>query len=162
MDWRHPLCEAFIEGAVSLGIPRNTDYNGAIQEGVSYVQRTIHRGRRVSAPTAFLHPPRKRGNGRVVQLAPATPIFLHVRRAPGGRFSGGGRGGVECTVAARREVILSGGSYNSPMLLQLSGIGPPDLLQSHGIPVRHALAGVGENLKDHYAPRFVARVKNCD
>jgi choline dehydrogenase len=63
---------------------------------------------------------------------------------------------------ANREVILAGGAYNSPMLLQLSGIGPPTLLQALGIPVRHALPGVGENLKDHYAPRFVARVKNSD
>ena len=63
---------------------------------------------------------------------------------------------------ARREVILAAGTYNSPQLLQLSGIGPAELLQSLGIPVRHALAGVGENLRDHYAPRFVARVKNID
>ena len=63
---------------------------------------------------------------------------------------------------ARREVILAAGSYNSPQLLQLSGIGPAALLGSLGIPVRHALAGVGENLRDHYAPRFVARVKNID
>ena len=60
LDWRHPLCEAFIEGAVQLGIPRNPDYNGAIQEGVAYAQRTINNGRRVSAATAFLHPARKR------------------------------------------------------------------------------------------------------
>jgi choline dehydrogenase len=162
MDWRHPLCEAFIEGAVTLGIPRNADYNGAIQEGVSYVQRTIHRGRRVSAATAFLHPARKRANLRVLTHAHVTEILLEGRRATGVRFSRGGRGGVERTVAARREVILSGGSYNSPMLLQLSGIGPPGLLKGLGLPVKHALAGVGENLKDHYAPRFVARVKNCD
>ena len=162
MDWRHPLCEAFIEGAVTLGIPRNADYNGAIQEGVSYVQRTIDRGRRVSAATAFLHPARKRANLRVLTHAHVTEILLDGKRATGVRFSRGGRGGVERTVAARREVILSGGSYNSPMLLQLSGIGPPGLLQALGIPVKHALAGVGENLKDHYAPRFVARVKNCD
>src|SRR5262245_5123272 len=162
MDWRHPLCEAFIEGAVTLGIPRNADYNGAIQEGVSYVQRTIHRGRRVSAATAFLHPARKRSNLRVLTHAHVTEIVLEGKRASGVRFSRGGRGGVERTVAARREVILSGGSYNSPMLLQLSGIGPPDLLHALGIPVKHALAGVGENLKDHYAPRFVARVKNSD
>jgi choline dehydrogenase len=63
-------------------------------------------------------------------------------------------------VRARREVILSGGTYNSPQLLMLSGIGPADQLAEHGIPVQHALAGVGENLRDHYAPRFVARVKN--
>ena len=61
MDWQDPLCEAFMEGAVSLGIPRNPDYNGAIQEGVSYCQRTIENGLRMSAAKAFLHPARKRG-----------------------------------------------------------------------------------------------------
>jgi choline dehydrogenase len=161
LDWRDPLCEAFIASAVSLGIPRNADYNGPIQEGVSYVQRTIHKGRRVSAATAFLHPARKRRNLAVLTHAHVTEIMLEGQRATGVRFSRGGRGGVADSVLARREVILSGGAYNSPMLLQLSGIGPPRLLQSLGIPVRHALSGVGENLKDHYAPRFVARVKNC-
>ena len=162
MDWHHPLCEAFIKGAVGLGIPRNPDYNGAIQEGVSYVQRTIHRGRRVSAATAFLHPARRRPNLSVLTHAHATAIVLDGKRATGVCFSHGGRGGVERTVSANREVILAGGAYNSPMLLQLSGIGPPALLSSLGIPVHHPLSGVGENLKDHYAPRFVARVKNID
>jgi len=162
MDWHHPLCEAFIEGAVGLGIPRNPDYNGAIQEGVSYVQRTIHRGRRVSAATAFLHPARRRPNLSVLTHAHATAIVLDGKRATGVCFSHGGRGGVERAVSANREVILAGGAYNSPMLLQLSGIGPPALLSSLGIAVRHPLPGVGENLKDHYAPRFVARVKNID
>ena len=80
----------------------------------------------------------------------------------GVRFVRGGRGGAPDEVRADREVILSGGAYNSPQLLQLSGIGAPALLGEHGIDVRHALAGVGEHLKDHYAPRFVARVKNVE
>jgi choline dehydrogenase len=78
------------------------------------------------------------------------------------RYLKGGPRGVPTEVRASREVILSGGAYNSPQLLQLSGIGPPELLKQHGIEVRHALAGVGENLRDHYAPRFTARVKNID
>src|SRR5215212_6098114 len=114
MDWQDPLCEAFMAGAMSLGIPRNNDYNGAIQEGVSYAQRTIK----------------------------------------------GGKGGTPVEVRANKEVILAGGTYNSPQLLQLSGVGSPDLLRSLGIEVRHALPGVGEGLQDHYAPRSVARVKN--
>jgi choline dehydrogenase len=160
IDWFHPLCEAFIEGAQTLGIPRNPDYNGAIQEGVSYAQRTIENGRRVSAATAFLNPAKKRSNLTIRTGAHATEILFEGRRASGVRYLKGGRGGPGIDVSARREVILSGGTYNSPQLLQLSGIGAPDLLKSHGIPVRHALKGVGENLKDHYAPRFVARVKN--
>ena len=160
IDWRDPLCEAFIAGAQSLGIPRNKDYNGATQEGVSYAQRTIHKGRRISAATAFLHPAMKRGNVTVRTRAHATEIVFDGKRAVGVRYAKGGRGGDEIEVRARREVILSGGSYNSPQLLQLSGVGPAPLLQAHGIPVRHALAGVGEGLQDHYAPRSVARVKN--
>src|SRR5262245_29104208 len=160
IDWHDPLCEAFIAGAVSLGIPRNPDYNGATQEGVSYAQRTIHNGRRVSAATAFLRPAMQRGNLHVRTAAHATSIILDGKRAVGVRYAKGGRGGAPVEVRASKEVILAGGTYNSPQLLQLSGIGPAPLLASLGIEVRHALAGVGEGLQDHYAPRSVARVRN--
>ena len=160
MEWKDTLCEAFMDGAVSLGIPRNPDYNGAIQEGVSYVQRTIQNGRRVSSATAFLRPASKRPNVEIRTHAHATGVMLDGKRAVGVRYSRGGRGGVPVEVRARKEVILCGGAYNSPQLLQLSGIGAPELLQEHGIEVRHALRSVGEGLQDHYAPRTVARVKN--
>ncbi|MGJ5178459.1 GMC family oxidoreductase [Bradyrhizobium oligotrophicum] len=160
MEWKDTLCEAFMDGAVSLGIPRNHDYNGALQEGVSYVQRTIQNGRRVSSATAFLRPASKRPNVEVRTHAHATGVMLEGKRAVGVRYSRGGRGGVPVEVRARKEVILSGGAYNSPQLLQLSGIGAPELLQQHGIEVRHALRSVGDGLQDHYAPRTVARVKN--
>ena len=161
-EWRHPLCEAFIEGAVQMGIPRNPDYNGTTQEGVSYTQRTIYRGRRMSAARAFLHPAMKRPNLSVRTHAHATSLVFDGRRAVGVRFNRGGPRGTAHEVRARREVILAGGTFNSPQLLLLSGIGPAELLKSHGIEVRRAVAGVGENLRDHYAPRFVARVKNID
>jgi choline dehydrogenase len=160
MEWKDTLCEAFMEGAVSLGIPRNPDYNGAIQEGVSYVQRTIKNGRRVSSATAFLRLASRRPNVEVRTHAHATQIILEGKRAVGVRYAKGGRGGAPLEVRARKEVILSGGAYNSPQLLQLSGVGAPELLQSHGIEVRHALNSVGEGLQDHYAPRSVGRVKN--
>jgi choline dehydrogenase len=160
MDWRHPLCEAFIEGATQLGIPRNPDYNGAIQEGVAYAQRTIYKGRRVSAATAFLRPAMKRKNVEVRTHAHAMSVIFEGKRAVGVRYAKGGRGGEVVEIRARKEVILAGGTYNSPQLLQLSGVGAAPLLQSLGIEVRHALAGVGEGLQDHYAPRSVARVKN--
>jgi choline dehydrogenase len=160
MEWKDTLCEAFMEGAVSLGIPRNTDYNGAIQEGVSYVQRTIQNGRRVSSATAFLRPASKRPNVEVRTHAHATQIIFEGKRAVGVRYARGGRGGAPVEVRARKEVILSGGAYNSPQLLQISGVGAPELLQQHGIEVRHALKSVGEGLQDHYAPRSVGRVKN--
>jgi choline dehydrogenase len=159
MNWRDPLCEAFMEGAVSLGIPRNPDYNGKTQEGVSYCQRTIDKGLRVSGATAFLKPAMKRPNVNVRTHAHATEIIFEGKRAVGVRYMKGGHGGTPVEVRANKEVILSGGTYNSPQLLQLSGIGSPDLLQAHGIAVRHALP-VGEGLQDHYAPRTVARVKD--
>jgi choline dehydrogenase len=160
MDWNDPLCEAFMEGAVSLGIPKNPDYNGSIQEGVSYCQRTIEKGLRMSAAKAFLHPAMGRANVHVHTHAHATEIVFEGKRAVGVRYVKGGRGGAPKEVRARKEVILSGGTYNSPQLLQLSGVGSPDLLRTHGIEVRHALTGVGEGLQDHYAPRSVARVKD--
>src|SRR5262249_18059614 len=138
LDWRHPLCEAFIDGAVSLGIPRNPDYNGVAQEGVAYAQRTIANGRRVSAATAFLHPARSRANVVVRTRAHATELLFEGKRCIGVAYARGGRGGQQSRVEATREVILSAGSYNSPQLLQLSGIGPAGLLRSLGIPVRHA------------------------
>lgn len=162
IDWHHPLCEAFIEGAAQHGIPRNPDYNGETQEGVAYAQRTINRGRRVSAARAFLHPVKKRKNLRIMTGVHITELRLEGRRAKGVNFVRGGRGGVTHQVTARREVIVSGGTYNSPQILKLSGIGPPDELKSHGIDVRHALPGVGENLRDHYGARLTARVKNVD
>jgi choline dehydrogenase len=161
LDWRDPLCEAFIEGAVQMGIPRNRDYNGTMQAGVSYVQRVIRNGRRVSAARAFLHPAMKRPNLTVRTHAQATEIVLEGKRATGVRYRKGGRGGKQIEVRANREVILCGGTVNSPQLLQVSGIGPAPLLQSLGIAIKHALPGVGENLRDHYAPRFVARVKGA-
>jgi choline dehydrogenase len=162
IDWYHPLCEAFIAGAVSLGIPRNPDYNGTTQEGVAYAQRTIRNGRRVSAATAFLHPVANRANLTVRTRAHATSLVFDGKRAMGVRYMAGGHGGTPTEIRARREMILSGGTFNSPQLLLLSGVGPAAQLQAHGIAVHHALAGVGEGLQDHYAPRFVARVKNSD
>jgi choline dehydrogenase len=161
LDWRDPLCEAFIEGAVQMGIPRNRDYNGTMQAGVSYVQRIIRNGRRVSAARGYLHPAMKRPNLTVRTHAQATEIVLQGKRAVGVRYRKGGRNGRPMEVRANKEVILCGGTVNSPQLLQVSGIGPAPLLQSLGVTVKHALPGVGENLRDHYAPRFVARVKNA-
>jgi choline dehydrogenase len=161
-DQHHPLCEAFIAGAETLGIPRNPDYNGESQLGINYAQRAIHNDRRVSAARAFLHPAMSRPNLTVRTRAHATGLVFEGKRAVGVRYRKGGRGAAPVEVRARREVILAGGTFNSPQLLQVSGVGPPDLLRALGIDVRHALPGVGENLRDHYAPRFVARVKNIE
>lgn len=162
LDYYHPLCEAFMDGAAEIGIPRNRDYNGPVQEGISYVQRSTYRRRRVSTATAFLHPAKRRPNLSVHTNAHATRLILDGKRAVGVEYAKGGRGGKLVTIHANREVIVSGGAINSPQLLQVSGIGPGQLLQSLGIEVKHDLAGVGENLRDHYAPRLCARVKNIE
>lgn len=157
--WHHPLCEAFIAGAQSLGMQRNADYNGARAEGVGYYQRVIEGERRVSAARAFLYPAMKRKNLNVKTRSRATSILLEDKRAVGVRYLVEGSD-ISQEVRARREVIIAAGTINTPKLLQLSGIGPAALLQSLGITVKHALQGVGENLSDHYSPRVVVRVKN--
>jgi choline dehydrogenase len=156
IDWQHPLCDAFIAAAEGLGIPRNPDYNGKAQEGVAYTQRIIHKGRRISSYRAFLHGKKDQGNVDVRTDAHATQILFEGKRAVGVRYR---QKGNDVEVRARKEVILCGGSVNSPQLLQLSGIGPAALLRELGIKVVHELAGVGENLRDHYAVRMTARVK---
>ena len=160
LEWRHPLCDAFIQACLDHGIPRNDDYNGASQEGVSYVQRSARRRRRVSAAHAFLHPVKHRRNLRIITRAQATRICLQGRRATGVTWRKGGRNGPEATIRAGREVILAGGVINSPHLLQLSGIGDADTLAAAGVACRHHLAGVGANLRDHFAPRLTARARN--
>jgi choline dehydrogenase len=151
---RHPICEAFIEGATALGLPRNPDYNGASQEGVAYYQRTIRGGRRHSAATGYLHPVRGRRNLTVEADAHVLGLDIDGRRVVGLRYRQHGQ-----TVAVRaREVILAAGAIGSPQLLQISGVGQPQHLRSIGVEVRHALPGVGAGLQDHYAMRVVHRV----
>ena len=150
----HPLVEAMIAGAKELGIPPNEDFNGATQEGAGYYQLTTRRGRRCSTAVAYLDPARDRPNLRIETNAHATGVVLENRRARGVTYR---QEGVERSATANREVILSAGALQSPQLLQLSGIGPPALLQSLGVPVRHALEGVGENLQDHLQARAIFR-----
>src|SRR6202000_2830861 len=102
----------------------------------------IKNGLRVSAATAFLHPARKRPNVHVRTHAHATNIIFEGKRAVGVRYVKGGKGGTPVEVRANKEVILAGGSYNSPQLLQLSGVGSPELLGSPRLGVRHPPAGV--------------------
>jgi choline dehydrogenase len=156
IDWRHALCEAFIQGANEFGIPRNPDYNGAQQDGAGYFQRTIYHGRRVSCADAFLHPAIRRGRVDLRVDAHATGIVFEAMRAVGVRYS---QGEQVREVRARREVIVCAGTINSPKLLQLSGIGSAALLQQFGIGVLKDLPGVGENLRDHFTVRIAARAK---
>jgi len=151
---RHELVDAFIEAAIRAGYPRNADFNGASQEGFGCTQMTARDGRRASAASAFLHPARARSNLAVLTHALAQRVVFREGRASGVEFRRGDK--VE-RVTARKEVILCGGAFNSPQLLQLSGIGPGSLLQQHGIPVLVDLPGVGENLQDHFTAAMTFR-----
>jgi len=135
------------EAALSLGLPACQDQNGAVQDGISRVELTTKAGRRASSARAYLHPVMKaRKNLSVFVNAQATRIILEATRAVGIEYVRDGK--VE-RVRAEREVILSAGTYKSPQLLMLSGIGPPNQLRSAGVNVVHDLAGVGENLQEH-------------
>lgn len=158
MDWIHPVSEAFIQGCVGLGIPRARDYNSGDQAGVGYFQRTIRNGRRVSAARAFLHPAMRRKNLEVRTNARASRILFEGKRAVGISYIAE-RNGPAKEVRARREVILSAGTVNTARLLQVSGVGPANLLGQIGVPVLHEMRGVGANFRDHYASRFVMRAK---
>ncbi len=144
--WKNPLADAFIAAAESTGIPRNTDFNGERMEGTGYWDLTTWNGRRSSTSLSYIRPNRHRPNLQVSTDSYVTRIDLAGREARGVVYE---RDGVMHTARARREVILSAGALQTPQLLQLSGIGPGQLLQDVGIPVVHELRGVGENLMDH-------------
>ena len=140
--------ELFMRSAEAVGIPRNPDYSGASQEGVAMAQITGYRGERQSTATQYLEPARKRPNLTILTGAEATSLVLPGKCCVGVRFQ---RNGATHEVRAAREVIVCAGTANTPKLLELSGIGSPDVLRRHGIAVAHDLPGVGENLRDHYA-----------
>ncbi len=146
-----PISRAFVKALTAAQIPECNDFNRGDNEGAGLFQVTqffddARRGERCSAAAAYLHPVMNRPNLRVITHAQATGIIMEGRRAVGVRYRD--RSGLH-EVRAGREVILCGGAFNSPQLLQLSGIGAPEDLQPHGIEVVHALPGVGQNLQDH-------------
>jgi choline dehydrogenase len=150
----HPLCEAFLGAVEQAGLPRNDDFNGATQEGAGYFQLTARNGRRWSTAVGYLRPARKRGNLKVVTNALASRILLSGRRAVGVEYR---QGDTTHVAHASGEVILAGGAFNSPQLLQLSGLGPADLLRSQGIDVVADMPGVGSDLQDHLQIRMQYR-----
>jgi choline dehydrogenase len=153
---RHPLAAAFVEAAQQCGYPRNEDFNGPVQEGAGYYQTTTRNGLRCSAARGYLWPARRRANLAVVSGALATRILFAGRRAVGVEYL---VGADKRSAHAGGEVIVASGAFNSPQLLQLSGLGPALLLGSLGIPVVADLAGVGEGLNDHYAGRIILRCR---
>ncbi|MGH6728074.1 MAG: GMC family oxidoreductase [Pseudolabrys sp.] len=153
---QHPLALAFVEAAVQCGYPRNNDFNGATQDGAGLYQTTTRNGMRCSTAKAYLKPAARRANLRVVTEALTTRILFEGRRATGIEYSVGGE---TRTARAAREVVLSSGAYNSPQLLQLSGVGPAPLLQSFGIPIAADVPGMGEGLNEHYSGRVALRCR---
>ena len=155
-DWRHadPLSEAFVAAAAETGIPVNSDFNGASQEGAGFFQTTTRRGRRASTAVAYLRPAQRQGNLRVETSALAQRVVFERRRAVGVEYR---QNGMVKTARAREEVLVSGGAYNSPQLLQLSGVGPAELLRKHGIDVVLDAPGVGHDLQDHMQVRVVMK-----
>jgi choline dehydrogenase len=155
-DWRHadPLSEAFVKAAVETGIPFNPDFNGATQEGAGFFQSTTRRGRRASSAFSYLRPARGRANLKVETSALAQRIVFEGRRARAVEYR---QNGILRSARARKELLVSGGAYNSPQLLQLSGVGPAELLKQHGIDIVLDAPGVGNDLQDHLQVRIVTR-----
>lgn len=144
----HPLCSTFLEAAKQTGFNYNPDFNGETQEGVGYYQITTKNGKRMSAARAYLHPARQRANCQLRSQAHVTRILFENRKAIGVEFQ---QYGKLLTAKARLEVIVSGGAINSPQLLQLSGIGPQQLLKDMGISVVQDSPAVGQNMQEHLA-----------
>ena len=153
---RRPIADFFIKAATQIGIPENPDYNGENQEGVGYFQQTAHKGFRCSTAKGFLSPVRKRANLSVLTKAQTTRVLLEGKKAVGIEYF---KSGQLHQASANREVILSAGAIGSPQLLQLSGIGPENLLNKVGVSVAHNLPGVGQNLQDHLQTRLVYKTR---
>ncbi|MEZ5892902.1 MAG: GMC family oxidoreductase N-terminal domain-containing protein [Parvularculaceae bacterium] len=146
LRYKNPLSDLFLEAAGELQLPANSDFNGERQLGVGYYQVTQRDGQRCSAARAYLHPAMSRQNLTVLTDAHSERVTFEGKRATGVHFT---QNGVKKSVTAKREVILSAGAFQSPQLLQLSGVGPATHLKQHGIDVVADRAGVGENLQDH-------------
>ena len=153
---RHELHDAFTAGCQEAGFKANPDFNGVEQEGVGDYQLTVRKMRRCSAAIAYLRPAMKRPSLTVEIRAFARRILFDGKRAIGLEYV---QDGIVRRAEARREVLLAGGSLLSPQLLQLSGVGPGELLQQFDIEVVHDLKGVGENLQDHLGCRLIYKAK---
>ncbi|MBC7281977.1 GMC family oxidoreductase N-terminal domain-containing protein [Hoeflea sp.] len=159
-----PISRAFIDAAAEVQISRNNDFNGPDQEGAGLYQvtqfwRDGRQGERCSVAAAYLHPVMNRSNLHVITGAHAIKVLMEDGRAAGLVYR---RGKTEHQVSARAEVILSGGAFNSPQLLMLSGIGPGEHLRSRGVDVVKDLPGVGQNLQDHVDYIYAAKTRDTD
>jgi choline dehydrogenase len=152
---KREVVDTWVAAAVNAGYDENPDYNGRDQEGVGYFQLTTRNGRRCSSAVAYLRPVMARKNLQVLTNTPVTRLTFDGKTVTGVLAT---QNGKEIRISARREVIVAAGALASPQLLMVSGIGSVSKLQPHGIDVRHALDGVGENMQDHLQARPVYKV----
>ena len=152
----HPLCDNFLSAAQEIGIKLNPDMNGEKQEGVGNYQITTHKGQRMSASRAYIWPTKGRSNLTIVKNARVTKVLIKNKRAYGVEYL---KSGKTHKATALREVILSAGSINSPQLLQLSGVGPKNILEQASVPIVHDSPAVGENLQDHLGVSYFYKSK---
>ena len=153
---RYELADAVVAAAIESGLPPNDDFNGARQEGAGYFQSTTGKSKRWSTATAYLKPARSRANLIVRSNAHATRILVENGTASAVTYISNG---VIRTARANGEIIVCGGVFNSPQLLQLSGIGPGELLRQHGIEVISDTPAVGAHLQDHFYVRLAYRCR---
>ena len=147
---------------MKLGLPRDRDHNGPNPDGVCIMQFNMFHGRRVSSARAFLHPAMHKNRSLTVRAnAHATRVLFEGRKAIGVRYAPGGERGAEIDIRARREVVLSAGAVATPKLLQISGVGPVEVLRDIGVPIVRPHEGIGNNLQDHYHVRAVVRIRNA-
>ncbi len=153
---RNPIYDAIFKSGEVNNIPFNKDYNGDDQEGLGYTQTTIYKGERMSAEVAYLRPIKSRKNLTIITNSLVTKLLFEKKQCIGVEVKNNNK---ISTFMTSKEVILSGGAINSPQILELSGIGNSSVLKKYGIDPIHHLVGVGENLRDHIAPRIIYRVK---
>ena len=152
------ICEAMIAAGIEAGIPYNEDINGRVQEGIGYHQATIRNGKRCSTAVAYLNPARPRANLDIQPEATVKRVIFEGKKAVGVQYD---RRAQHCEARAAAAVILCGGAFASPQILELSGVGNAKRLRDLDIPVVHELPGVGENLQDHYVVRMRWRTKGA-
>ena len=152
----HPLCDNFLSAAKEIGIKLNSDMNGKRQDGVGNYQITTHKGQRMSSSRAYLWPVISRTNLTVITNALASKILIKDKKAYGVEYL---KSGSTHKIYAKREVILSTGSINSPQLLQLSGVGPKKVLQEASVELIHDSPAVGQNLQDHLSVTYFYKSK---
>lgn len=157
LSWE--ILDAFRDAAAEIGIPRTDDFNRGTNEGSGYFEVNQRKGIRWNTAKAFLKPVRQRSNLLVLTKAETESLILAGKEVTGVAFT---HNGNRTRATAKREVLLAAGAVNSPKILELSGIGRPELLAEFGIETCHAMSGVGENLQDHLQIRTVFKVSNAD